>query len=64
MPRPSRKGPNRRRLPDLETLTTEELTELVIHAPGEVRLQGHEPFHASPLDGYHARQVLKARGHA
>jgi hypothetical protein len=64
MPRPSRIGPNRRRTPDLESLTDEQLNELIIHAPGTVRLEGHEPFHASPLDSLHARQVLKARGHA
>jgi hypothetical protein len=51
-------------MPDLETLTTDELHELVVSAPGEVRLEGREPFHASPLDGYHARLVLKGRGHA
>jgi hypothetical protein len=62
MSRPTRKGPDRRRTPDLETLTSEELEELVVAAPGTVHLPGHEPFHASPLDGYNARRVLKARG--
>jgi hypothetical protein len=66
MPRPSRKGPNRRVGPAMDALdamSTHDLIAITTAAPGMVTTSDHpQPWHASPLYMARAERILRERG--